>query len=255
MLAAVFLPRGYVARALIQLHETAALPLALARDATSWSTPERMKDRAAGLRTLLGSDYVLSRVLDDFGGAPKSDVRQRAAEIEDLRSDLSLDLAGSDYLELRLRGQTAEGLGRRLEIVLARFLEALTQTEALTAARFLVNKRKDELEAAEKSARHCRIGLKLNRLMPEQLPKQLAAIEVRARDRTQNLRLRMLRSMSSKARIIVHDRNRVQVPGSELRHSAGGRARRVRELKSTRARTEDRTGSAHTFAKDRKAIY
>ena len=145
--AALLFPGGYVARSLMLLQETAGNN-PLAKEATALPS-DRMRERVSALRALLASDFVLGQALEDLGGDAYSS-KQRASKIQELRQAVSVDLIGGDILEFRLSGSTAEGLGRQLEIVTSRLMETLLAQGAMSVGEILINKRQQELEAAER---------------------------------------------------------------------------------------------------------
>lgn len=147
--AAVFMPRVYVARTLLLLQE-GGRDNPLARTDVA---PDRIQERFAGLDALLKSEQVLQRVLADLPPpAEPPTPRRQAQRLRDLQAALSMDLIGTDFLEIRLRGDTAEGLGAALESVTSRFLEALVAGEqGVSASRFLIERKAVERDAAERA--------------------------------------------------------------------------------------------------------
>jgi capsular polysaccharide biosynthesis protein len=147
--AATFLPQTYVVRTLLLLQE-GAQDNPLARETTVRSL---IQERVAGMDALLRSDQVLSRVVEEIepDGAQLSE-RERAIRIADLRSELSLDLIGSDFIEIRLRTSRAAGATAKLETIVTHFLEALVVgRQGQSAARFLMDRKTAELEAARQA--------------------------------------------------------------------------------------------------------
>lgn len=146
---AIFAPRTYVAKSLLLLQETGS-DLPVTRDLAHFG---RMQERIAGLRALLKSDLVLYSVMLDVAGPDAPSKPQNiAAWIRDFSSALSLELVGSDFLEFQLKGSTQKGLGKQLEAVTSRFLEALLSTsDAINATQVLLDRRKEELEVAERA--------------------------------------------------------------------------------------------------------
>jgi hypothetical protein len=89
-------------------------------------------------------------MVDIVGDDMPTDSRKIWSWIKDFGASLSLDLVGSDFLEFTLKGSEAKGLGKQLEAVTSRFLEVLlSMPDALDASYVLLNRRKEDLEAAE----------------------------------------------------------------------------------------------------------
>jgi hypothetical protein len=105
-----------------------------------------MQQRVAGLEALLKSDQVLIPLLDLPAGA---DPKRISQGLQDLRKDLTLELIGSDFLSVDLRGPNSNGLGDKLSRILARFFEVLLAENAPNAANVVIQRRRDELQAAE----------------------------------------------------------------------------------------------------------
>ena len=150
LLLGMFGPRTYIAKSLLQLQETAnSNPLG--KDFASSST--KMQERMAGLQALMKSDRVLSNVYRDLNGdVAASDARQLAGWVRDFGAELSLDLIGTDFIEVKLKGGSPKGMGKRLEAVTARFIEALLpEQNAQFATQVLLDRRRDDLEVAERS--------------------------------------------------------------------------------------------------------
>ncbi len=143
-------PRTYVAKSLMLLQE-AAPSNPLAKD-TGSGHPARIQDRIAGLQALLKSDRVLGNVYRDLAPEQLRGNRDMAAWMRDFSLLLSVDLIGTDFLEFKLKGSTPKGLGKSLESVTSRFLEALLpEQNALFASQVLLDRRKEELDAAERA--------------------------------------------------------------------------------------------------------
>ncbi len=147
---ALYGPRTYVAKSLMLLQEaTPTNPLA--RDNPGGQSVQ-IKDRMAGLQALLKSDRVLGNVYRDLAGDQPGTTKDMAAWIRDFSANLSVDLIGTDFLEFQLKGGHPRGLGKQLEAVTSRFLEALLpEQNALFASQVLLEKRKEEFETAERA--------------------------------------------------------------------------------------------------------
>lgn len=180
IVAAIILPKAYMAKSLMQLQE-ASRENPFARDSDP-AGGYRVQERFEGLRALFMSDRVLSRALGNE--AERLSPIEREARIDELRRSLSLDLIGSDFIEVRLAGARPEGLGKTLEAVMASFLEALVPEHGgATAAQLMVNARRQELEALVRAKEEIRHELAA---LPGEVAKasqQLAAIEEQRREK------------------------------------------------------------------------
>ncbi|MBS0243379.1 MAG: hypothetical protein JSS20_14465, partial [Proteobacteria bacterium] len=68
-----------------------------------------------------------------------------------LADELTLELVGNDFLQLQLKARSPKDLGRKLEAVVSRFIEALLPAQdLLSAMQVLVERRKEELEVADR---------------------------------------------------------------------------------------------------------
>jgi uncharacterized protein involved in exopolysaccharide biosynthesis len=158
--AALILPRTYVAHTLLLLQEGERNnPLAHDTPASS-----ALQQRVAGLDALLKSEQVLRPVVDNGTGANSP---QMIAKIEDLRRALSLNLIGSDFLQIELRGSTATGLGLQLQRILSRFFEVLLTENTPNAGQIVGLRRGQDLKSAE--ATHEALEKQLTAVLPDGL--------------------------------------------------------------------------------------
>ncbi len=159
----------------------------LARD-TAPST-ERLQQVAVGVRALLLSDHVLTQAIEALEPV---DGFSRATAVRQLRESLSLELVGTDFLEFKLSGSKAAGLGKRLEIVLSRLAEALISQSGANFSDFLLSSWKTELVSAE--ALRSEFLAQLAGVLPpgvadlDQLAEQLSALNGGLEDSHQKLR-------------------------------------------------------------------
>ena len=142
--ASQLMPLKYVARSLLLLQESGETgPLTREPTNVQFVTNE---ERLAALRALLFSDRVLGRVLDDLG---MTDPASRAVRIRDLRETTWLEGAGTNFIEIYHSGPNPTGLGKQLETVITRFLEALVpEQNEPDAIQILVEKHTRDLAAA-----------------------------------------------------------------------------------------------------------
>ncbi len=104
-----------------------------------------------------------------------------ARRMQDLRSDLSIHTIGQEFLELRLRGSQAKGLGDDLRAITALFLETLVAQEVRSSApSLIVAQYKRDLAQAEarKEQAEQRLALadKRDRALPGQVHAQAAEV-------------------------------------------------------------------------------
>ena len=173
---ALYGPRTYVAKSLMLLQEaTPTNPLAGRDLGGAGTTP--IQQRMAGLQALLKSDRVLGAVYRDLSGEQPGNSKDMAAWIRDFSAALTVDLIGTDFLEFQLKGGNPKGLGKRLEAVTSRFLEALLpEQNALFASQVLFEKRKEELDSTERAL------AKFRQQLAERLPQGLSAPHGRLAD-------------------------------------------------------------------------
>src|SRR5690348_13568071 len=157
LVIALLVPGTYTAHTLLLLQE-GEKGNPLARDA---AVPGSMQQRVAGLEALLKSDQVLIPVLDLPSGTDPKSVSQA---LQDLRKDLSLELIGSDFISVDLRGPKSDGLGDKLSRILARFFEVLLAENAPNAANVVIQRRRDELQAAENE--RTRLQAEIAKILP-----------------------------------------------------------------------------------------
>jgi hypothetical protein len=152
----------YEARTLLLLQESGGNPFV--REAE----PNQIKrERLGGLNALLKSDNVLAKVLVDIGTEDAlPETTAFAVKIQNLRRALDIDLIGTNLLEIRLKGSKSRGLGKELEAVTIRFLEALTSDRGLmSAGQILIHRHQEETQAAEKALAD--LKARLNELFPD----------------------------------------------------------------------------------------
>lgn len=119
---------------------------------SSWQQPILPADQAAAVDAWLKSDQVLTSLLPALmdGEIPES-LEQRDVLVKQLRARLTLEPVGGSVLEIKLTDSKAEGLGRKLELIIARLLEALIGPDQglFNAAQFVVTTRADAFKAAD----------------------------------------------------------------------------------------------------------
>jgi hypothetical protein len=142
--ASKLMPLNYVTRSLMLLQETGDTgPLTREPANVQFITKE---ERLAALRALLLSERVLGGVLDDLG---ITDPPKRAVEIGELRRTIWLEGAGTNFIEIYHSGASPIGLGKQLESVISRLLDALVPEQGEPdAIRILLEKHKRDLATA-----------------------------------------------------------------------------------------------------------
>jgi capsular polysaccharide biosynthesis protein len=145
ILAALVLPRSYETSALLLLQETGRNN-PFAGEAVS---PEFMQQKVPGLEALLKSEQVLAPAIGEMEAAGLKSQGDLQAGIRNFRSALSVELVGTDFLTIRLKGSKSEGLGRQLSIVLSSFLQALLSESSGNAAQVVLSKQQQQISLLE----------------------------------------------------------------------------------------------------------
>jgi hypothetical protein len=128
------------------------------------------------LEELLKSDLVLRKVVNDEIAAGRLIEDGKVDLVGKLRNNLTLRLIGRDFIDLRLRGSKAEGLGLQLDTVLSKFLETLVGEQGTSVGQVLTKTRRDNLERAKRDATN--LEARLLRVLPGGL--QAGATRLRA---------------------------------------------------------------------------
>lgn len=160
ILGSRFAPSTFEARTIILLQETGKENPFL----KDFVVGLHVKERISALRTLVKSEHVLLNVLKDIRTADElADQRRTAFDMRSLAGAITLELVGTDLLELRLKGSHPLGMGRTLSAIKQRFLERLLAPERSTLAGtrdFLatqLDQRRAALEASERELADLRI--------------------------------------------------------------------------------------------------
>lgn len=136
-------------------------------------------DQIAVLEAWLKSDQVMAELLPQLvdDPAPMS-VEEMSIQTNILRRSLTLQLVGTAVLEIQLEGAQAKGLGRKLEIIVARLLEGVLNPEAgiLSAIQLIVARRQAALEEADTALTHNIAAAKLG--APAEVRSRLQALYV-----------------------------------------------------------------------------
>lgn len=111
-------------------------------------------EQVRALEAWLKSDQILTELLPQMSDyTPPSTAAELLIQTRALASSLSLQLASATVLEISLNGSRPEGLGRNLEIVIARLMEGLTGPEqnVLSAPQFMLLRRNEDVALAERA--------------------------------------------------------------------------------------------------------
>lgn len=143
-------PIKYIAKSVILLQSanrgspSSAGPIGFPRQA--------VMEQVGVIEAWLKSDHVLGgllpQLLDD---AVPTDPQRIVIEMNKLRRALTLEVVGNAVLELRLESSKAKGLGRKVEIVVARLLEGMLSPDdgVLSAERLVAIRRGEALAEVE----------------------------------------------------------------------------------------------------------
>jgi capsular polysaccharide biosynthesis protein len=133
VLAVLFWPRQYTARALLMLQEgQSANPFS-----ADGGAARQGRLKAEEIDMLLKSDRVLSAALNDMN-LGKKPLTQSAieGEIRSLRKQINVGVVGNDFIEIEFKQAEREGIGERLSIIMTRFFEhLLTREDSMKTAR------------------------------------------------------------------------------------------------------------------------
>ncbi len=198
ILGARYAPNTYESRTILLLQETGKENPFL----KDFIVGLQVKERISALRTLVKSEHVLLNVLKDIRTPEElADPRRTAMEMRELAGAITLDLVGTDLLELRLKGGQPVGMGKTLSAIKQRFLERLLSPERSTLAstrKFLrdqLDERKSALEAAERELSDLRIRY------ADKLPVLYASNVQRLASMQQKLQERTMEQASARANV------------------------------------------------------
>jgi hypothetical protein len=111
---------------------------------------------------------VLSQVVNRVDRSAPLSGSQLTLKMRELQRALSLDLVGSEVIELRLSGNNPNSLGNQLAIVVETLLQAIMPQEGgTTAAQVLINKQQARLVAAQQA--NATLKQELHQILPEGL--------------------------------------------------------------------------------------
>jgi capsular polysaccharide biosynthesis protein len=131
----------YTAKSLILLHADSGN--------TTPQSRQVMMEQVAAIEAWVKSDHIMRELLPQImEGAEISDPQALSVLLDIARSSINFTLLGGSALEISLDAEKPEGLGQKLEIILARIMEGLSGPNRgiLSAPQFAVLKRKEAVE-------------------------------------------------------------------------------------------------------------
>lgn len=146
--------------------------------------PRNASEQVAVLEAWLKSDGIISELLPQIlEGEVPTDSLKLGIVTNALRRSLTLQLVGAAVLEVRLEGEEAQGLGRKLEIIIARLLEGLLNPEAgiLNASQLIAARRGEAMMEAEAALNRAIVAAGIEN--PEQVKSRLQTLHALKRSR------------------------------------------------------------------------
>jgi polysaccharide chain length determinant protein (PEP-CTERM system associated) len=126
LIASILATKVYEARMTILVQEPSRMNPFL----NDLSVGTNVKDRVVALNALLHSEHVIGKVLTDIQRVgPTTPPRERAQLVQELSSQLKMQLIGSELVELSMRSPQPASLRPTLEAVSRRVIERLVSPE------------------------------------------------------------------------------------------------------------------------------
>jgi hypothetical protein len=177
---ALLFPRTFETSALLLLQETARNNPLVSEPVA----PEALQQKVPGLEALLKSDQVLTRAIQEMRarGSRLASGDEQAA-VRNLRAALSVELIGTDFLSVRLRGSAPRELDHDLSHIIGNFLEALLSEPAASASQMVLARQQQYISGLEARRR--------------QVQEQLNALRTDGSTRSSNSQLEALQRQSS----------------------------------------------------------
>lgn len=153
----------YVKSAPVKYTAKSVLLLQSANRGADWNAGaggfprQNVIEQISVIEAWLKSDHVLDDMIPQLIDGPLPATPQaQIIELTKLRNSLTFELVGNAVLEVRLQGSRAEGLGRKLEIIVTRLLEGVLNPEEgiLSAEQMILLRRGDAAREAERSLAH-----------------------------------------------------------------------------------------------------
>lgn len=146
-LAAIQLtPVKYTAKSLLLLHAD--------RNNTMPQSRQQILEQVVAIEAWLKSDPVMQELLPQImDDADISDPANLSVLLDIARASIHFELLGGSALEISLDGKAPEGLGQKLEVILARIMEGLSGPNhgILSAPQFALLKRSENVENEKKA--------------------------------------------------------------------------------------------------------
>lgn len=111
-------------------------------------------EQVRALEAWLKSDQVLTELLPQLSDyKPPSSPAELLIQTRILAASMSLELVSNSVLQISLNGGRPDGLGRNLEIIIARLMEGLTGPEqnVLSAPQFMLLRRTEDVTLTERA--------------------------------------------------------------------------------------------------------
>lgn len=146
------LPVAIVTAKLVPVRYTSKSLILLSAN-TNNITPQssqQFMEQVAAIEAWVKSDHVMRELLPQImDGAEIRDPEALSILLNIARSSIHFQLLGGSALEISLDGRKPEGLGKKLEIILARIMEGLSGPTRgiLSASQFALLKRSEKAEA------------------------------------------------------------------------------------------------------------
>ena len=165
-----FAPKKYVAKSLVLLQSTSRA------GRTTGFERQNLIEQVAAIEAWLKSDHVLRDLLPQIIEIENpNNPEQFSALLRVARASISISVIGGSALEVSFEGRKPDGLGGKLEIILARIMEGLTGPEhsIFNASQFVLIQRNDAVATAEELLKQAivRAGLGEPDLVKRQLQK------------------------------------------------------------------------------------
>jgi hypothetical protein len=162
-------PTKYTAKSLILLQAEGAEGASQSR--------QQMMEQVAAIEAWLKSNYVMLALLPKIMEfKDQTDPEEQSVKLTEARSAINLTLLGGAAVEISLNGNRPDGLGAKLEIVLARIMEGLTGPDQgiFNAPQFVLLKRAETVKAVQE--RLAEAIKKAGLASPEIVEKRLQAL-------------------------------------------------------------------------------
>jgi hypothetical protein len=150
----------YIKSAPIKYSAKSVILLQAANRSLEWNNGaggfprQNVIEQISVIEAWLKSDHVLEELMPQLiDGPPPVTPTERFATMARLRNAITFELVGNAVLEVRFDGAKGQGLGRKLEILVARMLEGVMNPEQgiLNAEQLIMVRHTEAVEEAEKS--------------------------------------------------------------------------------------------------------